>query len=70
MLVCIMMVERVKIIYFKNYINIYTKMFLFAGKQCFFVVRQAQFSIQALLSVGEKVSKQMIKFVAKSVLIF
>ncbi|ESO94292.1 hypothetical protein LOTGIDRAFT_118845 [Lottia gigantea] len=34
------------------------------GKQCFFVLRQQKYSIQALLSVGEKVSKQMIKFAA------
>ncbi|XP_050404262.1 aspartate--tRNA ligase, cytoplasmic [Patella vulgata] len=34
------------------------------GKQCFFVIRQQKWSIQALLSVGDKVSKQMIKFAA------
>ncbi|XP_055945919.1 aspartate--tRNA ligase, cytoplasmic-like [Argiope bruennichi] len=34
------------------------------GKQCFFVVRQRQFTIQCLLSVSETTSKQMIKFVA------
>ncbi|KAG8175427.1 hypothetical protein JTE90_002857 [Oedothorax gibbosus] len=34
------------------------------GKQCFFVLRQRQFTIQCLLSVSETTSKQMIKFVA------
>jgi len=34
------------------------------GKQCFFVVRQQQFTVQALLSVGPTTSKQMVKFAA------
>ncbi|XP_052805970.1 aspartate--tRNA ligase, cytoplasmic-like [Mya arenaria] len=34
------------------------------GKQCFFVLRQQKWTVQALVSVGERVSKQMIKFVA------
>lgn len=34
------------------------------GKQCFFVLRQQQFTIQCLLSVSEATSKQMVKFVA------
>ncbi|KFM63678.1 Aspartate--tRNA ligase, cytoplasmic, partial [Stegodyphus mimosarum] len=34
------------------------------GKQCFFVLRQRQYTIQCLLSVSETTSKQMIKFVA------
>lgn len=34
------------------------------GKQCFFVVRQQQYTIQALMSVGQKTSKAMLKFVA------
>ncbi|GFY38633.1 aspartate--tRNA ligase, cytoplasmic [Trichonephila inaurata madagascariensis] len=34
------------------------------GKQCFFVIRQRQYTIQCLLSVSERISKQMIKFVA------
>ncbi|XP_015924414.2 aspartate--tRNA ligase, cytoplasmic isoform X2 [Parasteatoda tepidariorum] len=33
------------------------------GKQCFFVLRQTQHTIQCLLSVSEKTSKQMVKFV-------
>lgn len=33
------------------------------GKQCFFVLRQKQFTVQCLLSVNEAVSKQMVKFV-------
>jgi aspartyl-tRNA synthetase len=33
------------------------------GKQCFFVIRQQHYTIQALLFAGEAVSKQMIKFV-------
>ncbi|ELT90819.1 hypothetical protein CAPTEDRAFT_148058 [Capitella teleta] len=33
-----------------------------AGKQCFFVLRQRQYTIQALLSVGSEVSKPMVKF--------
>jgi len=38
-----------------------------AGKQCFFVVRQQHYTIQALLFVGQSVSKQMVKFVSKYV---
>jgi len=34
------------------------------GKQCFFVVRQRQYSVQALLSIGDKTSRQMLKFVS------
>lgn len=34
------------------------------GKQCFFVLRQQEFTVQVLLMVNEKVSKHMIKFVA------
>ncbi|XP_064606714.1 aspartate--tRNA ligase, cytoplasmic-like [Liolophura sinensis] len=34
------------------------------GKQCFLVLRQQKWTLQALLSVGERVSKQMVKFVA------
>ncbi|KAF0292280.1 Aspartate--tRNA ligase, cytoplasmic [Amphibalanus amphitrite] len=34
------------------------------GKQCFFVVRQQQFTVQALLAVGAETSKQMVKFAA------
>ena len=37
------------------------------GKQCFFVIRQQHFTVQALLFVGESVSKQMVKFVSKYV---
>jgi aspartyl-tRNA synthetase len=34
------------------------------GKQCFFVVRQSDLTIQCLLSVSDIISKQMVKFVA------
>ncbi|XP_041120171.1 aspartate--tRNA ligase, cytoplasmic isoform X2 [Polyodon spathula] len=34
------------------------------GKQCFLVLRQQQFNIQALVAVGDRVSKQMVKFAA------
>jgi len=34
------------------------------GKQCFFVVRQQQTSVQCLAFVNEVVSKQMVKFIA------
>lgn len=34
------------------------------GKQCFFVLRQQQFTVQCLLMGSATVSKQMIKFVA------
>lgn len=37
------------------------------GKQCFFVVRQQHYTVQALLFVGQSVSKQMVKFVSKYV---
>ncbi|OQV23324.1 Aspartate--tRNA ligase, cytoplasmic [Hypsibius exemplaris] len=34
------------------------------GKQCFFVIRQQQYTVQALLAVSGSVSKQMVKFAA------
>ncbi|XP_052716623.1 aspartate--tRNA ligase, cytoplasmic-like [Crassostrea angulata] len=34
------------------------------GKQCFFVLRQQKWTVQALASVGKETSKQMIKFIA------
>ncbi|XP_060786416.1 aspartate--tRNA ligase, cytoplasmic [Neoarius graeffei] len=34
------------------------------GKQCFLVLRQQQFNVQALVAVGEQASKQMVKFAA------
>ncbi|KAM6080417.1 aspartate--tRNA ligase, cytoplasmic [Theristicus caerulescens] len=34
------------------------------GKQCFLVLRQQQFNIQALVAVGQHASKQMVKFAA------
>lgn len=34
------------------------------GKQCFFVIRQQHYTVQAVLFVGETISKQMIKFVS------
>lgn len=34
------------------------------GKQCFFVIRYQLYTVQALLFVGETVSKQMLKFVS------
>lgn len=34
------------------------------GKQCFLVLRQQQFSVQALVAVGDRASKQMVKFAA------
>ncbi|XP_037088967.1 aspartate--tRNA ligase, cytoplasmic-like [Pollicipes pollicipes] len=34
------------------------------GKQCFFVLRQQQFTVQALLAVGPETSKQMVRFAA------
>ncbi|XP_067687206.1 aspartate--tRNA ligase, cytoplasmic-like isoform X1 [Haliotis asinina] len=34
------------------------------GKSCFFVIRQQKWTVQALVSVGEKVSKQMVKYIA------
>ncbi|KAK3578799.1 hypothetical protein CHS0354_030217 [Potamilus streckersoni] len=34
------------------------------GKQCFFVLRQQKWTVQALICVGDKVSKQMVKFTA------
>uniref|UniRef100_A0A3B1K714 Aspartate--tRNA ligase, cytoplasmic n=1 Tax=Astyanax mexicanus TaxID=7994 RepID=A0A3B1K714_ASTMX len=32
------------------------------GKQCFLVLRQQQFNVQALVAVGDRASKQMVKF--------
>merc|ERR1719430_2533432 len=37
------------------------------GKQCFFVIRQQQVTVQCLAFVNESVSKQMVKFIAQSV---
>ncbi|KAG8547670.1 hypothetical protein GDO81_027821, partial [Engystomops pustulosus] len=34
------------------------------GKQCFLVLRQQQYNVQALVAVGERASKQMVKFAA------
>ncbi|KAL4229305.1 Aspartate--tRNA ligase [Mactra antiquata] len=34
------------------------------GKQCFFVLRQQKWTVQGLIYVGDKISKQMVKFVA------
>lgn len=34
------------------------------GKQCFLVLRQQQFNVQALVAVGDQASKQMVKFAA------
>jgi len=34
------------------------------GKQCFFVLRQQQYTVQALLAVGQNVSKQLVKYTA------
>uniref|UniRef100_UPI00398EFC75 aspartate--tRNA ligase, cytoplasmic n=1 Tax=Pristiophorus japonicus TaxID=55135 RepID=UPI00398EFC75 len=34
------------------------------GKQCFLVLRQQQFNVQGLVAVGDRVSKQMVKFAA------
>uniref|UniRef100_A0A5F9CKA2 Aspartate--tRNA ligase, cytoplasmic n=1 Tax=Oryctolagus cuniculus TaxID=9986 RepID=A0A5F9CKA2_RABIT len=34
------------------------------GKQCFLVLRQQQFNVQALVAVGDHASKQMVKFAA------
>ena len=38
---------------------------LLPGKQCFLVLRQQQFNVQALVAVGDRASKQMVKFAAK-----
>ena len=35
------------------------------GKQCFFVLRQQQFTVQCILYVSEEISKQMIKFASR-----
>ena len=35
------------------------------GKQCFFVLRQQQYTVQCIAYVSEEVSKQMIKFIAQ-----
>lgn len=40
-------------------------LFCFSGKQCFLVLRQQQFNVQALVAVGDRASKQMVKFAAK-----
>merc|ERR1711936_70901 len=35
------------------------------GKQCFFVLRQQQFTVQCIMCVSEEISKQMIKFASR-----
>ena len=57
--------------------NFYTKKFFldlsfkktllvpFQASNVFFVLRQQQYTIQALLSVGEKTSKPMLKFIGE-----
>lgn len=35
------------------------------GKQCFVVLRQGRSTIQGIIAVGEKTSKQLLKFVTK-----
>lgn len=35
------------------------------GKQCFFVLRQQQFTVQCIAYVSEEISKQMIKFASR-----
>ena len=39
--------------------------FSYLGKQCFFVLRQQQFTVQCIAYVSEDVSKQMIKFISQ-----
>ena len=39
--------------------------YVVSGKQCFLVLRQQQFNVQALVAVGDRASKQMVKFAAK-----
>ncbi|MEQ2282602.1 hypothetical protein AMECASPLE_002494 [Ameca splendens] len=39
------------------------------GKQCFLVLRQQQFNVQALVAVGDRASKQMVKFAANSLVL-
>lgn len=45
--------------------NLLLLLFLLSGKQCFLVLRQQQFNVQALVAVGDRASKQMVKFAAK-----
>ena len=35
------------------------------GKQCFFVLRQQQFTVQCILYVSEEISKHMVKFASR-----
>ena len=37
------------------------------GKQCFIVIRQKQYSVQAIVAASETVSKPMVKFATKYV---
>ena len=46
----------------------YISVWVVSGKQqCFFVLRQQKWTVQALSAVGDRVSKQMVKFIAGSV---
>lgn len=47
------------------YLNTLVCSLSYLGKQCFLVLRQQQFNVQALVAVGDHASKQMVKFAAK-----
>ena len=40
------------------------------GKQCFFVLRQQQFTVQCITFVSEDISKQMVKFISRYKCVF
>ena len=58
--------SRAKGIIFNKNIFLYFTNF-HPGKQCFFVIRQQQVTVQCLAFVNESISKQMVKFIAQSV---
>lgn len=49
-----------------NFLTLLLHVFIFStGKQCFIVLRQQKWTVQALAAVGKETSKQMLKFIAR-----
>ena len=49
-----------------TFLTLLLHVFIFStGKQCFIVLRQQKWTIQALAAVGKETSRQMLKFIAR-----
>ena len=52
--------------HFRLHLTLLLHVFIFStGKQCFIVLRQQKWTVQALAAVGKETSKQMLKFIAR-----